>query len=457
MMAKDVININFEVADQIIASSKTSYDNISNIYGEAKGISADAFSSYSPSAVSLNNNFQDSVRNVVSDVENFISSFDSSVNLYREEYERIKKEVEEKELPTFDTENQPIAVEKVEEIPIEEVKVEPIPEEPSPTIQSGNVAVFTIDEIKLSEIKAKEEFYFNYKGNVKEVHEIGANELTTLLVKNGATKNGEFYMLTIDGHTYGYNPKTNQISMNGKALQMYSKFYVRNDADIDDITNTFTLLSGQDVVDRNDGPARAAEHEAARHDNTSVFDGVEAGKNGLVIVPYGREYGGQGWTMAPGVSASTRIGDFIIGGKNKKVNNSIAGFSLGGYAAYATVSQNKGLYTSLVAVNTRMRTEGNGKTILGGGSWDAFEGVDVYIIETSGDNNPAGAIKFLDQNVKNININFYGNKSEFIKTMKSVGREKNIHVVGDRSSKWYAHGFGVALLKESGLIGYLTS
>ena len=54
-----VININFEVADQIIGNVKNSYSTISSISSSAKGISADAFSSYSPSTVSGNERFQD--------------------------------------------------------------------------------------------------------------------------------------------------------------------------------------------------------------------------------------------------------------------------------------------------------------------------------------------------------------------------------------------------------------
>ncbi len=428
-----VININFEVADQIIGNVKNSYSTISSISSSAKGISADAFSSYSPSTVSGNESFQDGVAKVVTDVENFISSFDSSVQLYREEYEKIKKDVEEK--VKSDTK----ASEK---------------KATTPTTKESSVTTFTVSDIKHSELKATSEFYFNYKGNVKEVHEMTASEMGKLLLQNGAVKEGNVYYLTIDGKKYGYNPSNNQISINGKALKMYSKFYVRNDADISSITNTITLLSGQDVVDQNDGPAKAA----ARSDETSVFKGVQTEKNGLVIVPYGREYGGNGWPMAPGVSAATRIGNFMIGAKSgKKVNNSIVGFSLGGYAAYATVSQNKGLYNSLVVVNSRMRTEGNGATILGGGSWDAFEGVEIILFETRNDDNPTGAIKFLHKNVKNLNLSVYTNNSNFIKTMKEVGRSKDCHVINDNSSKWSAHKYGIAILKDSGIFGYLTS
>ena len=73
------------------------------------------------------------------------------------------------------------------------------------------------------------------------------------------------------------------------------------------------------------------------------------------------------------------------------------------------------------------------------------------------DDNPTGAIKFLHKNVKNLNLSVYTNNSNFIKTMKEVGRSKDCHVINDNSSKWSAHKYGIAILKDSGIFGYLTS
>ena len=453
-----MVNINFEEANNISNKIDSSVNDFSSISASAKGISASAFSSYSSGTVSLTENFKSNIEKIATRCDNLSASFSSSIELYHNAYEEQKKAVEEK------IKN--------------EATISSGTDTTTTTTVSNNTPVGTvsinINEEKMSEIKATTEFYFNYPGNVREVKQLSASRLSSLLEKNGALKasNGSYgngknvtrgkgdgwYLLQMDGHYYEYNVNTSEIitdfhspSKIHPSWTFRCKFYATEDTNYEQITNTIVLLGGSGSTDSVEGPGKRGNN---------LFDGIKTNKNSLVVVPYGLGYGHTSRFIPEGISGSTRVADFMAGGKTKKINNSIVGYSMGGMSAYRTVANNKGLYKTMVAVNTYAEADIDRY----GGSYDSFNHTELIILEAESDKFVGGAtntIKRLKANGVNMNnVKVYSNDEKMIGNARQYLPSKNINDWSPYSGKlhgWKTHNYGIDMIKDSSILSYLSS
>ena len=218
-----------------------------------------------------------------------------------------------------------------------------------------------------------------------------------------------------------------------------------------DITNTITILAGQGALDGKEGPIKKGNN---------LYEGVKTNKNSLVIVPYGTGYGHTTVFIHEGISAATRLGNFMVGGSSRKITNSIVGYSLGGMAAYRTVAQNNGLYNKLVAVNSFMQADMEKN----GGSWQAFNNCEIVLLEAAGDKFVDGAIgtlKKLQRNGINMNnVHVYSNDRTMIGYSKRYLNDSNINDWSVHNSElkgWSTHNHGIEMIKSSGILNYLSS
>ena len=414
------VKIDFNLADNIGTSLNNAYQSISNVYNSAKTLNADAFASYSSGTLSLNENIKDGVKSVVNDYERLCSSYTASIDLYRQAAEETERVIEE--------------------------KIEKPQEEAVSTIKS-----FNISETKQSEITGTIGFYFNYPGNIKEVSKLSSSTVGNLLLQNGATKNGDIYSVKINGTQYGYNIQTGEISVNGQNKRFFCNFFARSDASYSDITNTITILAGQGALDGKEGPTKKGQ---------SLYEGVCTTKNSLVIVPYGTGYGHTTQFITEGISASTRLGNFMVGGANRKVTNSVVGYSLGGMAAYRTVARNDGLYNKLVAVNSFMQAD----IEKNGGSYSSFNNCEIILLEASGDKFVDGAIgslkRLYNHGVNMNNVHVYTNDRTMINYSKKYLSDNNINDWSNHNNElkgWRTHNYGIEMIKSSGILNYLSS
>jgi len=489
-MSSTKIDINFEAADRISNGINEIHATATNISSTAKGIDASPFSSYSGRTVSAVNEFSNKINEVANTIDDFASSFNRSVELYREALREIEREVAEKtrdtmptvvqtetNLGTIETDN-PITVEEKTQVISENPNIEEahavlaptsdlietdnqvtkIEEKEKvvsdgpvvmPTPQTNDIKIYsTIDETRQEEIKSTISFYFNFPKASKEIKEISPQRLDEMFLKNNARKNGNSYRFTIDGKTYEYNIKTHEIIVPGsKEKTLYCKFYVNPDTSFNDITNTITLMSGS-------GEAKYT---------TGWESGLKVDKNSLVIIPYGSN----NTPNTPNkVSATTRTGAFLAGGNTKKVTNSIVGYSLGGQAAYSAAASNKGLYTKIVVVNSSpMTTKGGLNFIEKFGSYDAFKDTDIYIFESKNDGfietSKESLRRFYHNGIPMKNIHIYTNDPGLIKVaQKNNVPSENIYKVEDHYATshrgWSGHSYGYDMLKDSGIISYLS-
>ena len=453
------LSMDFNKADAISNEITSSTQDISNISDSAKGISADAFASYSSSTVALTEEFKSSVSKLVTSCDNFLSKFKASVQTYRDAYEEEQRRVAELK----NSSNNITTISK-DETP----KTEPVA-----TVATTGTVTFKVDETKASEINETIKFYFNYQGNVSEVHEMSSNDMAKLFEKNGALKaiNGKYsnghsttrtgdgwYMFTKDGHTYEYNVNTNEIIVDyhsPNSIEPNSKFnckmFTTGDTNYDSITNTITILGGQGILEVKD----------PRYDKDSsrtLMSGVNANKNSLVIVPYGRGYGTVGANIAPGAISATTIGNFMVGGSTKKVTNSIVGFSLGGQATYQALASSSGLYQKAVIVNSGMQK-------LKTGSISNMKDVEIIIMQANNDQTfgtwaPETLKKLVSQGVPKDNITVYTNSGGMLTAANSCLDSSHVHnvtseVKGTRT--WSKHNYGIDMIKTSGVLGYLSS
>ena len=507
------VNIDFNKADTITNEINNTTQDMSNISDSVKGISADAFASYSPGTVSLTEEFKSLVSKMVPSCDNFLSKFRASIQLYKDAYEEQKKQVEEEIVEEKVEEREEIvlepeeektveAVEQVEEKqekvvdkgevtiekedPVVEPVVEQIVEKTEEVVDKGEVptassntapldtgpVTIILDEEKQSEIKETTKFYFNYQGNVSEVKEMSSSAMATLFEQNGAMKgsggtypNGHsitrggngWYMFEKGGHTYEYNVNTNEIIVDytppskiEKNAKFNCKMFTTKDTDYNSITNTITILGGQGILEVKD----------ARYDNDSsrtLMTGVNANKNSLIMVPYGRGYGTIGANIAPGAIASTTIGNFMVGGNTKKVTNSIVGFSLGGQATYQALASSKGLYQKAVIVNSGMQA-------LKTGSYDNMKDVEIIIMQANNDKTfgawaPETLRKLVKNGVPKDNINVYTNSGGMLKMANQYLSSDHVHnVTGDvkGTRTWSKHNYGIDMIKSSGILNYLS-
>lgn len=421
-----VVEINFNKADLITNEINSTVEEMVAINSSAKGISADMFASYSSRTIELNDAMKTSISNAATNCDTLLSRFSYSIKLYKDAYEESKKIVEGK---------------------IKESEAKPTNKE---VPKEDNDAKFVIDELKYNEIVETTKFYYNYPGNVKEVSKLSSTQIGNLLAKNGATKNGSIYNVNINGKNYGYNVDTGEISINGQNKRFYCNFFARNDATYEDITNTITILAGQGALDGKAGPTKKGN---------SLYEGVKTNKSSLVVVPYGTGYGHTTVFIHEGISAATRLGNFMVGGANRKITNSIVGYSLGGMAAYRTVAQNKGLYNKIVAVNSFMQADMDKN----GGDWSAFNNCEIIMLEAAGDKFVDGAIGTLKRLKRNgislDNVHVYTNDRTMINYSKKYLSDNNINDWGVHNSElkgWRTHNYGIEMIKSSGILNYLS-
>ncbi len=414
------VKIDFTLADNITKNISNICNSMSSVNSNVKSLNADAFAQFSSQTISLNESIKSNVSSALEGYERLYSSYSSSIDLYRKASEETEKAIEEK-----------IEVKQEEAL--------------------SSIKTFYISEAKQSEISSTVGFYFNYPGNVKEVSKLSSRAVGDLLLQNGATKNGNNYLVNINGKQYGYNIETGEISVNGSSKRFFCNFFARSDASYNDITNTITILAGQGALDGKEGPIKKGNN---------LYEGVKTNKNSLVIVPYGTGYGHTTVFIHEGISAATRLGNFMVGGSSRKITNSIVGYSLGGMAAYRTVAQNNGLYNKLVAVNSFMQADMEKN----GGSWQAFNNCEIVLLEAAGDKFVDGAIgtlKKLQRNGINMNnVHVYSNDRTMIGYSKRYLNDSNINDWSVHNSElkgWSTHNHGIEMIKSSGILNYLSS
>ena len=518
------VNIDFAKADTITNEINNTTSDMSTISSSAKGISADAFASYSPGTVGLNESFISGLSKVVPSCDNFLSKFKGYIQTYYDAYqeqlhaveEEIKEEpkeevVEEPETVFEEAKEEVVVEEPVEEInedhkeevveeakdevfeaPKEEVAVEPqeqIVEAPKEAEHSefytenaiasaGNVT-FTISEEKADEIAQTNKFYYQYPGNVSEVKEIKGEKLVSLFETNGAQKatggtypdghtvtrgtNDGWYKFDKDGHTYEYNVNTNEIIVDytlpcytfkgGKdtSATFNCKFFATDDTDFNAIKNTIAVCGGQGILDHN-------EPVYSNDIGRTLLTGLNANKNSMIIVPYGKGYGTVASNIAPGVIASTQIGNFLSGGNNKEVTNNIIGFSLGGQAAFHATSITDGLYKKAAIFNATMVKYTKPS--------EGMKKVEYYIFQASGDATfgkgaPSNLKKLiLKCGVPKENVTVFTNDSGMLSVGKKVLDEDHlINLRGTevaKSGMWGTHVRGIEILKASGITNYFS-
>ena len=196
--------------------------------------------------------------------------------------------------------------------------------------------------------------------------------------------------------------------------------------------------------------------------DANLNTGVKIDKNSLVILPYGKGI----WQTPHLVAGSTRIGDFLVGGNNKIVKNSIVGYSLGGQIAAKAVANNKGLYRNIVFVNSAAFTSDNGSGVVPNNqaTYDAFKDVNVIFFEGAGDKFNRAAGKTIDvftaNGVPKNNFYVYTTDDYLIKNYKDKLGSKHLitppssYPVGGKRG-WKGHSYGFNMIKESGIINYL--
>lgn len=315
-------------------------------------------------------------------------------------------------------------------------------------------------------------YYYKYEGDVKEVKEIPKEVLREFFDKNGAKKkkdNNDVYTFTIDGKEYSYNISTYQMSVepDNKTLKkenMFVRFYMRDDATYEDITNTITICAGQGALDTDDGPFVEGKER--------LDEGVNTQKSSLVIIPYGLGDGTQGFKSSNKATMATRIGNFMVGGTNREITNSIVGYSLGGNAAYEALAQeeNKGLYKVCVPVNTFMDQN---FCSLEGDSIDNMIGTKIIQLEARKDNYRNGALRARRTLLKNgfpvEDLMLFTNEPDEYKYSEQalgdnfVFLDINLKTKVDGKDQdnpnydpaWVTHFHGINMIKTSGILTYL--
>ena len=407
------LNINFSEANKISNGLAELSTECSSIATSCKGLASSSISSISPRAAAYVTQIQSSISGLSGQVSNFHSSFSGSIAIYQKAYEEQQASVD-----TLESNG-----------------------------SAGGTETIKIDDVKASELKATIDYYFNYPNKAKDMQEVSDSKLRDLFTANGATKIGDnTYSFSIDGKNYKYNVNSNEIMVDGvKEPELYCKFYTTADTSFSDITNTVTLLAGSGEISRG-------------FDTTA-----QVNSNSLVVIPYGSQ---SIPNMPNKISACTRTGDFLAGGKEKTIVNTIVGYSLGGQAAYATVAANKGLYSKLAAVNSAPTTSsGNTNYLEKHGDYEAFKDVDIYIFEGSSDNfvnaNIASLKRFRNNGVPMENIHVYTNDGDLLYEAKHLLPSENVYKVEKEYAKshkgWGGHSYGYDMLKDSGIISYLSA
>jgi hypothetical protein len=410
-----MININFDKAAQITSSFSELASEASQIATGAKGIDAGVFSSYSPSTPSNNSAIQEGIGEIVDSINDFGTSFNESIRLYKEAYDESKAQV--------DIENPSASTEEVPTL--------------SPDVES--------------ELRATIDFVFAYPKQSANMKKISDTKIADLLTKNGAKSIGDnTYELTIDGKTYQYNVKSHEIKIpsgNGyKEGKVYCSFWAKDGVSFSSITSTMTLLAG------------SSERSDPTQSSAFGSGNLGVGSNVILAIPY---LSGTTYEVPYKIGGATRIADFMIGGKTRSnITNNIVGYSLGGMGAYAAVSANKGLYKNMAIVN------GGPKNVEKFGSYANFKNVNIYIFEGNGDSFIDSNVTLL-KNLKSAGVSMsrvhiyttdgslyrygqkYGAYCENLDAMRKFAINKN-------HKGWSGHSHGYRMLEDSGIYSYFS-
>ena len=310
-------------------------------------------------------------------------------------------------------------------------------------------------------------FHLNYQGNFKEALPLDSFTIGNALKNNGATTtDGIIYNMTIDGHNYGYDVTTHKLYIDGNDSGMYCRYYMRDDTNLQNITNTVTLAGGSGVINDTRESKRGDPYEAIANKKnkyqSNFFSGVNVAKNSLVIVPYGQRYYEK--DTFSGISASTKIGDFMVGqSDSKQVINSLVGFSQGGLCSYETISENPGLYSNLATYGAA--------GLKNTSQPQSFEDVKIYVFQASETDRKsdgeitfegkcAKAINYFTENVNNLDLTVYSEsntvKNKLSETSQKYLSKNNSYYELPHEGKWRYHNSGVENLMECGIIGYFS-
>lgn len=416
------INIDFEAAAEVIKTFTNICFTINSTVNITKAINNGFLGAYSKRASDLTADLQSNVAIAARDMEDLRNEFNTIIEKYREAQERIKNMV-------LDL-----------------------------SVSTGASVSSAAKNFAIHKQKIKAKFVLGEKGDTKELKEISASDIEAMFLKNGATKNGDVCMMTIGGKTYGYNTSNNKLTLDGQEIDYYCKFFATETTNIEDITNTITILAGRDALDTSHGPTG--------HPNSELFTGVYANDNSLIIIPYGNDRNYQRGAMVPCVSASTQIGDFLVNGGNEKLSNSIIGYSYGGMVAYSTISENGGLYDTFFHVNTYCLLYD--KNYIDQINYDSFK--DMQIIMFEGDHEEYNAEyingtlrtlqNFTENGVPAENIEVYSPSDPLrAGARKYIGPDQTHNVNSEevaRGKCWREHSKGMFIVRDYGLLDYLS-
>ena len=176
------LNIDFDKAAKISNSFNELSTECTSIASSCKGLDGSKFS-FSPNAAAYCSKIQSGVSKISTQISNLQTSFNGSIDLYREVYEKQKTSVE-----TTLSSGSPLDVGKT----------------------------IVVDDLTASELSATVDFYFNYPSAVKNIKQVSETKLRNLFTANGATKVGaDTYSFTIDGKKIKYNVSTHEVSVEG--------------------------------------------------------------------------------------------------------------------------------------------------------------------------------------------------------------------------------------------------
>ena len=417
-MAIGEFNVDINAVNDVGRSLSSAISENQKIKSSANKIDAGLVSSFSPAAAS-------NVDAILSDVSKLISSLNDLETSY--------------------------GLAKTELIAAYEEAQRKVAEDLKDDAQGGqNDINADTDNSYLSGLNEKLAFYFNYPQAAKEAKQLSSNKLISLLEKNGAKKIGDnLYQVKIGNKTYRYNVNNFTIAEEGQSGGLYARFFATEDVDFSNITNTITIMGGSGAVDRNGV-------------DSNLNNGVKLNKNSLIILPYGSGIFGK----ANLVAGATRVADFMGGGTSKTIKNSIIGYSLGGQIAAKAVASNKGLYKTIVFVNSAPYNSQTGGGVIPNdqATYDAFKNINIIFFEGSGDKFVKNVGKTIDiftsNGVPKSNFYIYTTDKNLINNYKTKLGTKHVisppsnYPVGGQKG-WKGHSYGYNMIKDSGIVSYL--
>lgn len=353
------VTINFDQARALGDKINEAVSEASSLLSSANNIDPGQVSFFSSSTVANTEAINTSISQLNKSMDNMETSYSNSLQVYVDAYEQTKEYIDSL---TGDKES--------------------------------NYTQELIDE--------KVGFYFGYPEGTQDLVAVSKEALKECFEKNGAVEVKEgCYEFEINGNKFQYNINTEEIKLlkqsgvttsYGDKETVKCKFYSTSEnPNFDDITNTVTYCCGSQG-----NPKQIKAEDLKINDNT------------IVAVVYGYNSGD-----IPGkVAASTYAADFLSGGNNKQMTNSIVGYSLGGLAAFRTASVNPDLYNKLVCVNSYNR-------FAKPNDLQNLKNMEFVFVENASD-------KFTEENIKTIkSLIENGIPAENISVITNSGGGKN--------------------------------